>query len=1394
MACRYTYKGKTYSATEFGDVLRAMSLGEAAKYMGGVQPIPEAGNKVGEVAVDVGAGGWYSTNKAQDRLGSRTGPYATEAEARADNPRAIRIERDPEESPQPGFDITPELRASAMRGLPLFARAWHGTPHTFAPTERNALGEFDLSKMSTGEGAQAIAWGIYVAENDAVSKTYMTPELTYQRTSGHLTNKQELVVDMFDMGKPETEILKEYASRYGGSFDDAQADLDHIKSMRGGSLYEIDVPDSAVAKMLDWDLPIESQPQAIQNIVSDMSPMQPGATGKDFYQSLLNDSFARTYPYGSQLDKTASFALRDAGIPGVKFLDQGSRGTGEGSRNFVVFDAATVTIMDRNGEKLRGAEKTAAVEEIQVKQAEAAEGARYSRAAGPAPDPNTAEGSAAAVDRIGQAMRAARRGGDAVKSKVLEDWRPAQLKFATRRQVVEIGRDMVPELADYDRGVQRMDGDRTVFDGESGEVATIAENFMLGLHEGSQSKTTRGLKRVGAFFGLTPVNKEADEVFDLMTAATLAGTDPAEGGFRPGINKGEALREMAILRRKMRGRPGEAYLLQAQIDELQVRLDNEKVRKAAHPALARRYAVLSAEAKNVYVRMRDLYMKRFDQREEALIQAIRDAEEGEQWKRRLITDIKHRFETARISAPYFPLDRFGDLWVRAINPDGEREYHHRESGHQQKALVEELTRAGYHDITHGLKLEDLFKEQGASAGFVTDVIKLLDQGTHMTHQARADLKDAIYQMYLQSLPELSVRRHWIHRHKTPGYSKDMLRVFAKSMFHGNRQLALLRNQTAMDKALNAARNRVERGFDPAHEPLEQALKAMRELKKKGDPELVALEQALATARKSVRDNLDPVRGGQLVKEMQKRHEWVKNPTIASWAHNASGLGFLWYLTAPASAIVNVTQTPLVAFPILAARHGWGRAGKELNRAMVDYFKGRFSIEGALQGEELAAYKRFLGDGVIDRTRTFDLAGQSETPSAIYKGRVAKTTAAAGWMFHRAEMANREITALAAYRLARADGLGIEAAYEQAKELTKDAHLDYSNSNKPPFLQHDVSRVLLMFKQFSQGMYWLLGRSAHQWRKGLTREARDEARTRLTGILGMHALFAGAMGMPLIGTVAMVMNALFDDEDEPWDFWTEFRNFLTDVFDADWARAIIPEFIRKEAAQAIARGPMDSLIGFAVSSRVSLGDLLIREPDPNLEGRGLVEWGIEQVTGPLGGMALKAGTAYELWQDGNTRRALESMTPAPIRNGLQMLRYADEGVRSLRGDPLMEDVSTWNLFGQGLGFSPAELGRKYDANRALKDLEQRTLDRRERLINRWWLARSHGDNEGVQEAMVEIGRFNGSTIIGQNARARITPATLLASMQARRNYSRRAEGGIIVDRRLSRLGERVRFGG
>src|SRR5215510_3136348 len=57
-------------------------------------------------------------------------------------------------------NLITELVDRAVKGI----RAYHGSPHDF---ER-----FDLSKIGTGEGAQAYGHGLYFAENEGVAGEY----------------------------------------------------------------------------------------------------------------------------------------------------------------------------------------------------------------------------------------------------------------------------------------------------------------------------------------------------------------------------------------------------------------------------------------------------------------------------------------------------------------------------------------------------------------------------------------------------------------------------------------------------------------------------------------------------------------------------------------------------------------------------------------------------------------------------------------------------------------------------------------------------------------------------------------------------------------------------------------------------------------------------------------------------------------------------------------------------------------------------------------------------------------------------------------------------------------------------------------------------------------------
>jgi len=82
-------------------------------------------------------------------------------------------------------------------------------------------------------------------------------------------------------------------------------------------------------------------------VKSELEGMKPptmtwDATGKEFYEMLAQ---RRGSP------EAASALFREQGIPGIRYLDEGSRGRGEGTSNFVVFpgNEDLLTILKRNG-------------------------------------------------------------------------------------------------------------------------------------------------------------------------------------------------------------------------------------------------------------------------------------------------------------------------------------------------------------------------------------------------------------------------------------------------------------------------------------------------------------------------------------------------------------------------------------------------------------------------------------------------------------------------------------------------------------------------------------------------------------------------------------------------------------------------------------------------------------------------------------------------------------------------------------------------------------------------------------------------------------------------------------------------------------------------------------
>ena len=156
--------------------------------------------------------------------------------------------------------------------------------------------------------------------------------------SGEFTPNQERVLtelnnnDWLGFDYPSQAISVAYGRRLD-SFDPTPELKWAIED--AGVMYEVDIPDEAIDRMLDWDKPLLEQPESVRHALKvNETTIGQDVTGRDFYRALSNNIG----------EERASETLKQIGVPGIRYLDHGSRSAGEGTRNFVVFDEDLVTI------------------------------------------------------------------------------------------------------------------------------------------------------------------------------------------------------------------------------------------------------------------------------------------------------------------------------------------------------------------------------------------------------------------------------------------------------------------------------------------------------------------------------------------------------------------------------------------------------------------------------------------------------------------------------------------------------------------------------------------------------------------------------------------------------------------------------------------------------------------------------------------------------------------------------------------------------------------------------------------------------------------------------------------------------------------------------------------
>jgi len=380
-----------------------------------------------------------------------------------------------------GAGEPPMLMGSIEAKFPRFTKAvkayhyegpgfnvFHGSPHDFPPVrhirmpdgvelyqrmdqlaetpagavilKEYPIGRFDMSKVGTGEGAQAYGHGLYFAENPGTAKVYQT---ALGKDALHLPNGDRIKPDPGSIEERALSFLATYTNSglgienphrfarqqvqnlidrgHGENLAGHRAQLEAVKAKLweweqagvnagpGGRMYEVNIH-ADPEDFLDWDKPLSQQSETMQERLRPSveylktrplndkirERLESGrATGHDIYMWLSGektfDVARQTWPNVPKSPAViGTETMKQAGIPGIKYLDQGSRGNvnvndmrgtvsmletavrknptdghlaerlasakqelkqaeAGGTRNFVVFDDALVSILKKYG-------------------------------------------------------------------------------------------------------------------------------------------------------------------------------------------------------------------------------------------------------------------------------------------------------------------------------------------------------------------------------------------------------------------------------------------------------------------------------------------------------------------------------------------------------------------------------------------------------------------------------------------------------------------------------------------------------------------------------------------------------------------------------------------------------------------------------------------------------------------------------------------------------------------------------------------------------------------------------------------------------------------------------------------------------------------------------------
>jgi hypothetical protein len=814
--------------------------------------------------------------------------------------------------------------------------------------------------------------------------------------------------------------------------------------------------------------------------------------------------------------------------------------------------------------------------------------------------------------------------------------------------------------------------------------------------------------------------------------------------------------------------------------EVEVERKEKKTKKGAKPApktttLAADYKALGPVGQRMYKQLRDYYESIIELYSDLLDEQINSIPGmAPEEKKTLMAVLRKTFEADARIKPFFPLVRRGDYFL-AIGSGDNKLFYLFETRAERNAKAKELAEGrgeDYEDVlfrqefVQGNDLKELRAASQNSSEMLKKVFEAIDAKDLGSPSAKEGLKDAVYQIYLTTMPEQSFRRQFTHRKGRAGFSTDLQRNIATTASKQSIQLARLKYAPLLRRSMSSARDSI-----------------------------------------TEREELSP-----FVQEAEKRIDMALSGDHGSLSESVAGIAnkasYFWYLSSAASALIQPSSVFISGLPVLAGNYndatGAATELAKMTTLVNQYSVFRTNVDGttsitapsianskSIPEDERKAVSEMTARGVSESTFASLVWGYKSMSTEQFEGVAGKGKRLAnlmvGALMHNTERLSREAVYLAAYRLGKKQGLSYDEAVQKAVDSTNEALGNYDITNRPRFMQQGIGKIAFQFKTYPLQMSLLLLTNFKKMIPFLNKEGKKEAATKFFGMMGTSYLLAGAANMalfsPIMGLMGWAWGQLGLDDDWPeelkdLDFETWFRTVFLPEKLGDVEIGGVP------VSDIVDRGPLNAITGYDIGSRIGLNDLWGRDSKETKTSReSAIAFMLDHFGGPTASLLLGFADAYDAYALGDYQKMLEKMLPAAVRNLVVANKYADEGMKTSRGKELVnkDDIKTGELIGQAIGFRPDILAATQGPAFKFSGIDQKITNQRNLLLNKLDFQLRKDTDSGVEKfneiLTNEIPKFN-----AQYPTYKLDGASIRNSLRERAKQRESSRAGVNVTKK------------